>query len=55
VRFVETKYSNGISTTIYRSLGHVIGGGELEIDPTKMEVILMWPTPTNVIAVRRFV
>jgi hypothetical protein len=36
-------------------LGHVIGGGELKIDPTKIEAILKWPTPTNVIEVRSFV
>jgi hypothetical protein len=29
-------------------LGHVIGGGELKIDLTKIEAILKWITPTNV-------
>jgi hypothetical protein len=30
------------------------GGGELKIDPTKMEVIIKRPTPTNFIEVRIF-
>jgi hypothetical protein len=33
----------------------VIGGGELNIDPTKMEAILKWSTPTTVTEVRGFV
>jgi hypothetical protein len=36
-------------------LGYVIGGGELKIDPTKMEAIMKWPVPTNVTEVRSFV
>jgi hypothetical protein len=36
-------------------LGYVIGGGELKIDPTKMEAIIKWPVPTNVTEVRSFV
>jgi len=32
----------------------VIGGGELEIDPTKMEAIMKWPVPPNVTEVRSF-
>jgi hypothetical protein len=35
--------------------GYVIDGGELKIDPTKMEVIIKWLVPTNVIEVRSFV
>jgi hypothetical protein len=35
-------------------LGYVIGGGELKIDPMKMEAILKWPVPTNVTEVRSF-
>jgi hypothetical protein len=33
----------------------MIGGGELKIDPMKMEAILKWPVPTNVTEVRSFV
>jgi hypothetical protein len=36
-------------------LGHVIGGGELNIDPRKIEAMLKWCTPTNVMEVRFFV
>jgi hypothetical protein len=36
-------------------LGYVIGGGELKIDPTKMEAIMKWSIPTNVTEVRSFV
>jgi hypothetical protein len=35
-------------------LGHIFGGGELKIDPSKVKVILDWPKPNNVIEVRRF-
>ena len=35
-------------------LEHVIGGGELKIDPTKIEAIIKWSNPTNVIEVRIF-
>ena len=36
-------------------LGYVIGGGELKIDPTKLEVIMKWVMPTNVSKVRSFI
>ena len=29
-------------------LGHIVGGGQLKIDPSKIDVILKWPKPTNV-------
>ena len=35
-------------------LGHIIGGGELKIDPSKVEVILNWPKPNTVTKVRSF-
>lgn len=35
-------------------LGHIIGAGELKIDPSKVEVILNFPKPNNVTEVRRF-
>lgn len=36
-------------------LGHVINGGELKIDPSKMEAIMKWSVPTNVSEVRSFI
>jgi len=35
-------------------LGYVIGGGELKIDPVKMEAIIKLLVPTNVIEFRSF-
>jgi hypothetical protein len=34
--------------------GYLIDGGELKIDPTKMEAIMKWIFPTNVTKVRSF-
>lgn len=36
-------------------LGSVIGGGELKIDPSKMEAIMKSSVPTNVFEVRSFI
>ena len=35
-------------------LGYNVEGGQLKIDPTKVEVIVKWPRPQNVIEVRSF-
>jgi hypothetical protein len=35
-------------------LGHMIGGGELKIDPMKIEAISKWLTPTSITKVRSF-
>jgi len=35
--------------------GYVIGEGELKIDPMKMEAIIKWQVPTNLIEVGSFV
>ena len=35
-------------------LGHIVGGVQLKIDPSKIDMILKWPKPTNVIEVRCF-
>ena len=35
-------------------LGHIVGGGELRIDPSKVEAIVNWPTPKTVTEVRSF-
>ena len=35
-------------------LGHIVGGGELKIDPSKVEVIVNWPKPKSTTQVRSF-
>ena len=35
-------------------LGHIIGGGELKIDPSKVEFIVNWPIPKTVTEARSF-
>jgi hypothetical protein len=40
----------GKTSVVY--LGHIVGGGELKINPSKVKVILDWPKPNNVIEVR---
>ena len=35
-------------------MGYIIGGVELRIDPSKVEVIVNWPKPNNVTIVRSF-
>ena len=35
-------------------LGHIVGGGELRIDPSKVEAIVNWPTPKIDTEVRSF-
>ena len=42
----------GKTSLVY--LGHIVGGGELKIDPSKVEVILNWPKPNTVTKVRIF-
>jgi hypothetical protein len=42
----------GKNSLVY--LGHIVGGGELKIDPSKVKVILDWPKPNNVTEVRIF-
>ena len=36
-------------------IGHIVGNGQLKIDPSKVEVIVKWPKPTNVTEVCSFV
>ena len=35
-------------------LGHIVGGGELKIDPSKVEVIVNWPKPKSATKFRSF-
>ena len=35
-------------------LGYIIGGGEMKIDPSKVEVIVNWPKPKFATEVRSF-
>jgi hypothetical protein len=47
-----SKCEFGKTSLIY--LGHIVGGGEMKIDPSKVKVILEWPKPNNVTEVRSF-
>jgi hypothetical protein len=40
--------------TILVYLGHIIGGGQFKIDPSKIDVIVNWPEPKSVTEVRSF-
>jgi hypothetical protein len=42
----------GNTSLIY--LGHIIGGGEIRVDPKKIAAIAQWPIPTNVTEVSNF-
>jgi hypothetical protein len=41
-----SKCEFGKTSLVY--LRHIVGGGELKIDPSKVKVILDWPKPNNV-------
>jgi len=47
-----SKCEFGKTSLVY--LGHIVGGCELKIDPSKVEVILNWPKPNTIIEVRIF-
>ena len=47
-----SKCEFGKTSLVY--LGHIVGNGQLKIDPSKVEVIVNWPKPTNVTEVRSF-
>lgn len=40
-----SKCEFGRTSLVY--LGYIVGGGELKIDHSKVEVIAKWPTPNN--------
>ena len=44
-----SKCEFGKTTLVY--LGHIVGGGKLNIDPSKIEVIVKYPEPKSVIKV----
>jgi hypothetical protein len=35
-------------------LGHIVGGGQLKIDPSKIDVIVNWSKPKNVSEIQSF-
>jgi hypothetical protein len=35
-------------------LGHIVGGGQLKIDPSKIDVIVNWHEPKNVTEIQSF-
>jgi hypothetical protein len=41
-----SKFEFGKSALVY--LGHIVGGGQLNIDLSKIEVIVKWPEPKSV-------
>jgi len=47
-----SKCEFGKASLVY--FGHIVGGGQLKIDPSNVEVILKWPKPNNVTEVHRF-
>jgi hypothetical protein len=47
-----SKCEFGNTALVY--LGHIVGGGQLKIDPSKIDVIANWPEPKSVNEVRYF-
>ena len=41
-----SKCEFGKTTLVY--LGHIVGGGQLKINPSKIDVIVNWPKPKSV-------
>ena len=41
-----SKCEFGKTSLVY--LGHIVGGGALRIDPSKVEAIVNWPTPKSI-------
>ena len=50
VKFSKCEF--GKTSLVY--LGHIVGGKNLKIDPSKVNVIVNWPKPTNTTEVRSF-
>jgi hypothetical protein len=47
-----SKCEFGKTALVY--LGHIVGGGQLKIDPSKIDVIVNWPEPKSVINIQSF-
>jgi hypothetical protein len=47
-----SKFEFGKTSLVY--LGHIVGGGKLKIDPSKIDVIVKWSEPKSVNEVRSF-
>ena len=47
-----SKCEFGKNSLVY--LGHILGGGEFRVNPSKVEVIVNWPKPNTVTEVRSF-
>ena len=47
-----SKCEFGKTSLVY--LGHIVGHGQLKIDPSKVEEIVIFPKPTSVTKVHRF-
>jgi hypothetical protein len=47
-----SKCEFGKTTLVY--LGHIVGGGQLKIDPSKIDVIVNWAEPKSVTEMRSF-
>ena len=47
-----SKCDFGKTSLVY--LGHIVGHGQLKIDPSKVEAIVNWPKPTSVNNVHNF-
>ena len=42
-----SKFEFGKTSLVH--LGHIIKGGQLKLDPSKVDVVVNWPKPTNII------
>ena len=47
-----SKCEFGKNSLVY--LGHIVGGGELKIDPSKLSVIVNWSIPKSITEVSHF-
>ena len=47
-----SKCEFGKTALVY--LGHIVGGGQLKIDPSKIDVIVNFPEPKSVTEIKRF-
>jgi hypothetical protein len=51
----NVKFSKGeFGKIVLAYLGHIVGGGELQIDPSNIDVIVNWHEPKSVFKIQRF-